>query len=113
MARRTRKTASAAAHATEIMALSPFVIGRRMAQMAQETPVGAAMSMHAFAMEKGLAAMEAGTAVWMEMARRSIDAGFGIHSSAENTAEAFAKAALTPVRKRVRANHKSKGIRRK
>lgn len=95
------------------MALSPFVIGRRMAQMAQDTPFGAAMALQSFAMEKGFAAMEAGTAVWMEMARRTIDAGFGVHATAEEHAEAFARAALKPVRKRVRANHKSKGIRRK
>lgn len=95
------------------MALSPFVIGRRMAQMTQDSPFGAAMAMQAFAFEKGLAAMEAGTAVWMEMTRRSIDAGFGIHASAGEHAEALTSAALKPVRKRVRANHKSKGIRRK
>ncbi len=65
-------------------------------------------------MEKGFAAMEAGTAVWMEMARRIASTQASASTRrAENTAEAFAKAALTPVRKRVRANHKSKGIRRK
>lgn len=95
------------------MALSPFVIGRRMSQIAKETPFGAAMSMQAFAMEKGFAAMESGTAVWMEMARRSIDAGLGVHATAEEHAEALTSAALKPVRRRVRANHKSKGKRRK
>jgi hypothetical protein len=105
---KTKKIMDSAAHATEILALSPFVIGKRMAQMSRDTPFGAAMSLLGFAMEKGFAALESGTAIWMELARQSMDASLGKHTSAHKSAEGFANAALKPLSKRVRANHKSK-----
>jgi len=105
---KARKTADSAAHATEILALSPFVIGKRMAQMSRDTPFGAAMSLHGFAMEKGFAALESGAAIWMEMTRQSLEASLGKHTSAQKSAEGIANAALKPLSKRVRANHKSK-----
>jgi hypothetical protein len=44
----------------------------------------------------------------MELARQSMDASLGKHTSAHKSAEGFANAALQPLSKRVRANHKSK-----
>jgi hypothetical protein len=105
---KARKAADSATHATEILALSPFVIGKRMAQMSRDTPLGAAMSLQGFAMEKGFAALESGTAMWMEMARQSVEASLGRHTSAHKSAEGIANAGLKPLSKRVRANHKSK-----
>jgi hypothetical protein len=105
---KAKKALDSAAHATEILALSPFIIGKRMAQMSRDTPFGAAMSLHGFAMEKGFAALESGTAIWMELARQSMDASLGKHTNAHKSAEGFANAALQPLSKRVRANHKSK-----
>lgn len=105
---RKKKTAenpdTASSQASDILAMSPFVMGARLADMARKSPMAAASDMHGFAIEKSFAALESGTALWMEMTRLSIDSSFGKHATPQSAAEGLASAALKPLSKRVRAN---------
>ncbi len=104
----SKKLDTASSQASDIMAMSPFVMGSRLAGMSGKTPLGAASDMHGFAMEKSMTALESGTALWMEMARLSMNAGFGNPSTPENAAKQLVAAALKPVARRVRENHAAK-----
>ncbi len=83
-------------------------MGSRLAKMSGKSPMAAASDMHGFAIEKSMAALESGTALWMEMARLSMNAGLGKPATPENAAKQLVAAALKPVAKRVRANHAAK-----
>jgi len=104
MARRSRLPAKAASHAGDILALSPLVIGARLAEMSLATPFGLAMSMRALVVEKSFAAAESGAAVWFEMSRQTIETSLGRPALPRHAAEDLAEAALRPVARRVRAN---------
>jgi hypothetical protein len=108
MARRTRLPAKAASHAGDILALSPLVIGSRLAEMSLATPFGFAMSMRALVVEKSFAVAESGTAVWFEMTRQTIESSLGRAALPRHAAEDLAEAALRPVARRVRANAAAK-----
>jgi hypothetical protein len=99
-ARRSR----AATHAGDIIALSPLVIGMRLAELSVATPYGFAVSMRGFALEKSLAAFEASAGIWAELTTQAIATGFGRAALPRHAAEGLANAALKPVARRVRAN---------
>ena len=84
--------------------MSPAVMRERLAKMSLETPLGAAMAMQGFALEKTMAGLESGAAVWMEMMRLSVGSSLGEHTMPGKAAEGIAAAALHPMSKRVRAN---------
>jgi len=99
------------ADAGAIMALSPWIFASRMHALAVATPMGAALAMQRFAVEKAMAVAGSAFAASMEAMSQSASLGAAIvrqdGKTAAEATEKIAAAALKPVATRVRSNARS------